>query len=67
MGKDNIDKANLSKTDNNSTQLEKENDDQLVEMAAEQIAGLLWRQWLYMRGLENKPPGSTSSNKFKLK
>ena len=35
----------------------RESADQIVEMAAEQFADLLWRHWLYMQKLKKK--GST--------
>ena len=37
-----------------SLNTEREDTDQIVEMAAEQLADLLWRHWLYMKILEKK-------------
>lgn len=31
---------------------QKENNKELIEMAAEQFARLFWKQWLYMKKLE---------------
>lgn len=38
----------------------KDSADQIVEMAAEQLADLLWRHWLYMQKLKKK--GSIESD-----
>jgi len=38
---------------NTSSEACKESNSQIVEMAAEQLADLLWRHWLYMKKLKN--------------
>lgn len=32
----------------------RKDNDQIIEMAAEQLADLLWRHWLYIKKLEEK-------------
>ena len=39
---------------NTSPDAYEDNTSQIVEMAAEQFADLLWRHWLYMKKLKNK-------------
>lgn len=34
--------------------MHRENNSQMIEMAADQFADLLWRHWLYMRKLKEK-------------